>query len=113
MNGAESRKPAEQPLAEQLPLHDAALAAGESPHRAVSDDLAEGCWEVSYGLQMPEGLRPSGFDTGGPGQSTNAPEQRSFSELPTRVHGGGTQNEVNFPDRLGRFEILGLLGQGG
>jgi WD40 repeat protein/serine/threonine protein kinase len=106
MNAPESDSLSDQQWQERLLEYDAALAGGASPWPAQASDLAEEFCEGFSCLDMLERLRLSEFQADVSGAAlTTSPPHDSLNDAPAQ--------DAEAPARLGRFEILRVLGQGG
>ena len=110
MHAPEPTHPPEPQFAEHLFQYDAALAADAAPGPTILDEEGR---EVFSCLEILERFRPGDVELDAPGGAADTPQQPSLSETPTKAYASRTHDTIRVSARLGRFEIIKILGQGG
>jgi serine/threonine protein kinase len=113
MNAADPSNPDDSQLAKRLLAFDSALAAGASHGPTLAGDLPDEFRDGISCLEMLERIRVSSFEPRTPGADNGG-------LTPVAVNGGLTPparqaqaGHTDTPARIGRFEVQGILGQGG
>jgi WD40 repeat protein/serine/threonine protein kinase len=113
MNRPEPTRQSDDQFEERLLDYDAALAAGHA-REVPADDLPRRLRDGISCLELLERLRPQNRPpaAASPAGSPTRTEQ-SVADPPTDGPATPTKDDGAVPARLGRFEILRMLGQGG